>query len=103
MKKTSAIGLCLLLGLTISAPAYSQRGGGGGGGNENNEYRAIQDEQNFQRKLQLVEAFLSAHRDSQFRPDMDKLRMDLYVKNSDWGKMVIAADQFRLEVPSADA
>ena len=76
--------------------AWSQRG-------ENNEYQAIRDEHNAQKRKQMIEEFLDKNKNSQFRPELDVELMNLYVQNRDWAQLFQRADRFYLEVPSADA
>ena len=95
MKRISAVVIGVLLALTLSTPAFSQ-------GGENNAWQAIQDDRNFQTKLQKMESFLSTYPNSAFRPDMDIQLMTMYVQNKDWGKMTVKAERFRLDVPTAD-
>src|SRR5262245_38816051 len=96
MRNIATIGLCLLLSLVLTAPAFGQRG-------ENNDYQAIQDQQSPQVRKQLIEQFLSSYPNSQYRPDLDNKLMDLYAGNREWGPMLLKAEQFRLQVPTADA
>jgi len=96
MKRIGIIGLFLVLSLWLAIPAWSQRG-------ENNAYQAIQDERTPQRRIQLIEEFLNDYKNSAYRPDLDVELMNLYVGNRDWAKILLRAESFRLEVPTADA
>ena len=96
MSKSAIIGLCLILTVSLAAPAWSQRG-------ENNEYQAIRDEHNPQKRKQMIEEFIDKNKNSQFRPELDVELMNLYVQNGDWAQLFQRADRFYLEVPSADA
>jgi tetratricopeptide (TPR) repeat protein len=105
MRTTRALGLCLVLSLLLPIRAWSQRGGGGGGGGgggENNAYLAIQDERTPQQRIKLIESFIDTYRNSAHRPELDLVLMNLYVGDRNWAMILKRAEDFRLEVPTAD-
>jgi hypothetical protein len=96
MKRSIHIGLAALLCLTLAVPAFSQ-------GGENNAWQAIQDERDARRRAERLEDFIRSYQNSSHRPDADKMLVNFWVQNKDFAKIVNHAEQFRLNLPSADA
>jgi tetratricopeptide (TPR) repeat protein len=95
MKRITPVSLCLLLGLALVVPAFSQ-------GGENAAWQAIEDEKNTRRQAELVETFIRNYSSSPHRPDADKMLVNFWVANKDNAKIVNHADTFKQSLPSAD-
>jgi hypothetical protein len=74
-----------------------------GQGGENNAWQAIQDERDARRRAERLEEFIRQYQNSSHRPDADKMLVSFWVSNKDFAKIVQHAEQFRLNLPSADA
>jgi len=84
-----------------AVPALSQRGRGGGGGGNNAEATEFQDflEESIPlRQIQLGETFISAHRNSTFRPQVDQLLAEAYAKAQNWAGVMTTAERLHREL-----
>jgi len=93
MKKTSHLGLSLLLILALAAPAWSQAPQAKTR-QEYDAYMAAYNEPNPQKKAELAEKFLAEFKDSEFRRDAHLLLLKAYVGSKNCPKTMELSDRY---------
>jgi tetratricopeptide (TPR) repeat protein len=86
--------------MALAIPAFAQQPQFKTPG-EYTDYNAFYQEQNPARKAELVEKFLSTHKDSEFRTLAYGTLAGAYENSQNWAKVLEAAGRFEQEIPNA--
>ena len=106
MRRTTYLGLSLLLTVALAVPAFSQAPAAAPGPQpktpaEYNAYKAFYDEQNPQKKAELGEKFLTDFKDTDFIGQSYTMLVGAYSRAQNWAKVMEAADR-AVAFPKAD-